>query len=210
MRDAAVRAAARNELQLDAEVPGAPAHRGRRDGLVAGSTRRLRGDRGSVWRGGGGGGGGGAAAGGRRRCDGDGAGLAAATGAGATAGAAGSCRSRPAPPAHCRRLRPRCESARSRPPSPGRSCRRARSRVPTTGDGISTVALSVITSASVWSSATASPGFTCQATSSTSAMPSPMSGILITCTPMLRRRPRGPHRRRSRNVGVVIISPSRA
>jgi len=38
---------------------------------------------------------------------------------------------------------------------------------PATGDGISTVALSVITSASAWSSATASPGFTCQATSST-------------------------------------------
>jgi hypothetical protein len=49
--------------------------------------------------------------------------------------------------------------------------------VPATGDGISTVALSVITSASGWSSFTTSPGFTLQATSSTSAMPSPMSGI---------------------------------
>ena len=48
---------------------------------------------------------------------------------------------------------------------------------PATGEGISTVALSVITSASSWSSATASPGLTRQATSSTSAMPSPRSGI---------------------------------
>ena len=53
------------------------------------------------------------------------------------------------------------------------------STLPATGDGISTVALSVITSASVWSSATTSPGFTCQATSSTSAMPSPMSGMHV-------------------------------
>src|SRR5665647_64989 len=51
--------------------------------------------------------------------------------------------------------------------------------VPATEDGISTVALSVITSARIWSSATTSPTFTCQATSSTSAMPSPISGILI-------------------------------
>ena len=51
---------------------------------------------------------------------------------------------------------------------------------PATGDGISTVALSVITSASAWSSATVSPALTCQATSSTSAMPSPRSGILMT------------------------------
>ena len=55
------------------------------------------------------------------------------------------------------------------------------STLPTTGDGISTVALSVITSASTWSSATTSPTLTCQATSSTSAMPSPRSGILMTC-----------------------------
>jgi hypothetical protein len=53
------------------------------------------------------------------------------------------------------------------------------STFPATGDGISTVALSVITSARTWSSFTVSPGCTRQATSSTSAMPSPMSGILI-------------------------------
>jgi hypothetical protein len=51
--------------------------------------------------------------------------------------------------------------------------------LPATGEGISTVALSVITSARIWSSATTSPGFTRHSTSSTSAMPSPMSGILI-------------------------------
>ena len=54
------------------------------------------------------------------------------------------------------------------------------STLPVTGEGISTVALSVITSAMGWSSATTSPGCTCQATSSTSAMPSPMSGTRIT------------------------------
>jgi hypothetical protein len=53
------------------------------------------------------------------------------------------------------------------------------STVPATADGISTVALSVITSASNWSTVTISPTFTCQATNSTSAMPSPISGILI-------------------------------
>src|SRR5512141_585429 len=56
--------------------------------------------------------------------------------------------------------------------------------LPFTGEGISTVALSVITSATAWSSSTVSPGFTCQPTSSTSAIPSPMSGILITWMPM--------------------------
>src|SRR3989339_1184748 len=56
--------------------------------------------------------------------------------------------------------------------------------LPATCDGISTVALSVITSARIWSSATLSPTCTCQATSSTSAMPSPMSGILILCVAM--------------------------
>ncbi len=53
--------------------------------------------------------------------------------------------------------------------------------VPATGDGISTVALSVITSASTWSSSTTSPGLTCHATSSTSAMPSPRSGMRMMC-----------------------------
>ena len=62
------------------------------------------------------------------------------------------------------------------PTSPPSAC-----TVPAIGDGISTVALSVITSASGWSSATTSPGATCQATSSTSAMPSPRSGTLTTC-----------------------------
>ena len=53
------------------------------------------------------------------------------------------------------------------------------STLPATDEGISTVALSVITSARIWSSATMSPTCTCQATNSTSAMPSPISGILI-------------------------------
>ena len=47
---------------------------------------------------------------------------------------------------------------------------------PARGDGISTVALSVITSTSGWSSRTESPGFTSQRTISPSAIPSPMSG----------------------------------
>ena len=51
--------------------------------------------------------------------------------------------------------------------------------VPCTGDGISTVALSVMTSARIWSSVTASPGWTRQATTSHSAIPSPTSGILM-------------------------------
>src|SRR5690606_13845264 len=60
------------------------------------------------------------------------------------------------------------------------------STLPCTGDGTCTVALSVMTSASTWSSTTSSPSLTCHSTSSTSAMPSPMSGILITYTPMSR------------------------
>jgi len=56
------------------------------------------------------------------------------------------------------------------------------STLPATGDGISTDALSVITSARPWSSAIDSPGWTCQATSSTSAMPSPRSGTRMTWT----------------------------
>jgi len=50
------------------------------------------------------------------------------------------------------------------------------STLPCTWHGTSTVALSVMMSAMTWSSATASPGCTCQAAISTSAMPSPMSG----------------------------------
>src|SRR5690606_20791084 len=48
--------------------------------------------------------------------------------------------------------------------------------VPSTGDVISTVALSVITSTSDWSSVITSPGLTCQPTISASATPSPISG----------------------------------
>jgi len=48
--------------------------------------------------------------------------------------------------------------------------------VPVRGEGISTLALSVITSTSGWSSRTRSPSFTSQRTISPSAMPSPMSG----------------------------------
>jgi hypothetical protein len=54
------------------------------------------------------------------------------------------------------------------------------STFPATGEGISTVALSVITSAIGWSSAMVSPGLTCQAVSSASAMPSPISGTFTT------------------------------
>src|SRR5690242_8400742 len=50
------------------------------------------------------------------------------------------------------------------------------STVPDTGDSISTVALSVIISAICWSSSTVSPTLTCQATTSASEMPSPISG----------------------------------
>src|SRR6185437_5192385 len=49
---------------------------------------------------------------------------------------------------------------------------------PSTGEGISTVALSVITAPSGASSRTRSPTFTCHSTSSASAMPSPTSGSL--------------------------------
>src|SRR5690606_34703097 len=66
--------------------------------------------------------------------------------------------------------------------------------VPATGDGISTLALSVITNASDWSSATVSPTPTNHSTSSTSAIPSPMSGTLIACRPISGLH-RAPHRR---------------
>src|SRR5262245_33927486 len=48
--------------------------------------------------------------------------------------------------------------------------------VPANGDGTSIVALSVITSTSVWPRLTASPGLTSQRTSSASYTPSPISG----------------------------------
>src|SRR5690242_5655968 len=53
---------------------------------------------------------------------------------------------------------------------------------PSTGEGISTVALSVITAARVVSADTTSPTLTCHSTSSASATPSPTSGSLITCS----------------------------
>ena len=56
--------------------------------------------------------------------------------------------------------------------------------LPLTGEGISTVALSVMTSATTWSSAIMSPTLTNHSTNSTCAMPSPMSGILMTCVPI--------------------------
>src|SRR6185295_4890184 len=49
--------------------------------------------------------------------------------------------------------------------------------VPARGDGSSTVALSVITSTSGWSSLTLSPSLTFQETTSPSTTPSPMSGM---------------------------------
>ena len=51
---------------------------------------------------------------------------------------------------------------------------------PVTGDGNSTAAFSVMTSAMTWSSVTKSPTLTCQATTSASTVPSPRSGILKT------------------------------
>jgi hypothetical protein len=56
------------------------------------------------------------------------------------------------------------------------SSTRIASIVPVRGDGISTLALSVITSTSGWSSLTPSPTRTSQRTISPSATPSPMSG----------------------------------
>src|SRR5512133_3881416 len=77
------------------------------------------------------------------------------------------------------------------------------STLPATCDGSSTVALSVMTSARIWSSATVSPTCTCQATSSTSAMPSPMSGILMVCVVMSglhHALQGGTHARRTRKI----------
>ena len=66
-------------------------------------------------------------------------------------------------------------TARTAPTSAPRSA-----IVPATGEGISTVALSVMTAARSWSSATSSPTATCHSTISASATPSPMSGSLTT------------------------------
>ena len=174
VHDAAGRAAAVHVLQFDAQVPGTAAHGRRGDGLVAGRAGRWRlcagrsaglvlhrgdrrGDRrGRRWR----------VAGSRARAQPPPAFLGAA----GAAHRLSRCPRLPLPGGSVRRPRP---SARPTvPPSD--------TTLPATGDGISTVALSVITSARTWSSLTVSPGFTCQATSSTWAMPSPMSGILIT------------------------------
>ena len=57
--------------------------------------------------------------------------------------------------------------------------------LPSTGEVISTVALSVITSTSGASSLTTSPTLTCHATISASAVPSPTSGSLKTYWPMV-------------------------
>ena len=77
---------------------------------------------------------------------------------------------------------PATENDTSGPPTaicrPGSPCRAT--TVPATGDVSSTVALSVMTSAMIWSSATVSPTLTCQPTSSASAVPSPTSGSLKT------------------------------
>ena len=62
--------------------------------------------------------------------------------------------------------------------TPGSPCRAT--TTPDTGLVISTVALSVMTSARIWSSETVSPTLTCQPTSSASAVPSPTSGSLKT------------------------------
>jgi hypothetical protein len=51
-----------------------------------------------------------------------------------------------------------------------------RAMTPVRGEGISTLALSVMTSTSGWSSRTDSPALTSQRTISPSAIPSPMSG----------------------------------
>ena len=76
------------------------------------------------------------------------------------------------------RLRSRSPPAPSRSGSGRRLRRPARAPCRRPGYSISTVALSVIMSASCWSSSIVSPTLTCQATISASAMPSPMSGSL--------------------------------
>ena len=56
--------------------------------------------------------------------------------------------------------------------------------LPATGEGISTVALSVMTAARSWSSSTDWPTSTCHSTSSASATPSPTSGSLMMRMPI--------------------------
>src|SRR5215472_1676172 len=79
---------------------------------------------------------------------------------------------------------------------------------PFAGDGISTVALSVMTAASTVSSSTRSPILTCHSTTSASATPSPTSGSLITRSAISllhRREQRTADARRTRKV-VPLLS----
>ena len=94
-----------------------------------------------------------AAAGARRPARG-----AAAPRRGAGAGAAAARRGAVGARRRCPRPRPRCGSAREPTASICPTSPPSASTLPCTGDGISTVALSVITSASTWSSTTVSPG----------------------------------------------------
>ena len=75
---------------------------------------------------------------------------------------------------------------------------------PSTGEGISTVALSVITAARVVSARTRSPTLTCHSTSSASAMPSPTSGSLITCSATSRRHGLEQRTADAARIGEVI------
>ncbi|MCY1451658.1 hypothetical protein D9M71_685340 [compost metagenome] len=109
------------------------------------------------------------------------AGFAAGSGAGAATALASS-RGKPAPTLPAPSTSMRISSLPTAMTSPGWPPR-ART-LPLTGEGISTVALSVMTSATTWSSVTVSPTLTNHSTSSTCAMPSPISGILMTCVPI--------------------------
>ena len=185
MQDAAARAAARHELQLDAEFPGPPAHRRRRQRLLAGraasraAAPELRGGweqaaastgfgsgswcavHGAAWR----------------------AVALRAAGASVTAAVAATARRRGAP-SRCPRLRLRAAPARSRPAAPRRPCRRARRpcRRPATAFRRSPCRSSRRPAS--WSSPITRRACTCQATISASAMPSPMSGTLMTSMPI--------------------------
>ena len=170
MADAPRGAASRNLAQVDARLLGAQPHGGRRERLLAlrASARRGRAQEAARP-------------------------VAPATGAGGLVSPSGF-RSR-----RRRRLRLRARRAcgasspstlsRIKRRTDGDACRRSRRRAReprrATGEGISTVALSVMTAARISSSRTRSPTLTCHSTSSASATPSPTSGSLITCSPML-------------------------
>src|SRR5262249_47491993 len=81
--------------------------------------------------------------------------------------------------------------------------------VPVRGEGISTLALSVITSTSGWSSFTASPTFTIQRTISPSAMPSPMSGS-FTSKGMGSFRSSLVHEVEAADLGLALVEPAAA